>query len=60
MEVTKIFPTEDGFICGGSAYPSGRPCTYKISATDEKPAQRKELILAGDEYSLDPYIKIRR
>ena len=57
MEVTKIFPTEDGFICGGSAYPSGRPCAYKISETAEKPAQRKELILAGDEYSLDPYIK---
>ena len=60
MEISKVFPRENGFFCGGKAYPSEKPCVYYVYLTDEKLTERTELVLAGDEYSLDPYIKIRR
>lgn len=57
MEISKVFPGEKGFLCGGKAYPSEKPCVYNVYLTDEKPAEKTELVLTGDEYSLDPYIK---
>lgn len=57
MEISKIFPTEKGFVCGGRAYPSEKSCVYKVYLSEEKPSEKTELILAGDEYSLDSFIK---
>ena len=57
MEISKVFPRENGFFCGGKAYPSEKPCVYYVYLTNEKLTERTELVLAGDEYSLDPYIK---
>lgn len=57
MEISKIFPAENGFVCGGSSFPSEKPCIYNVYLSDEKPAEKTELILAGDEYSLDAFIK---
>ena len=59
MEVSAVFPSGDGFVCGGTAYPSGKPSVYRIYEADEKPAEKKELVLAGDENSIDAYIRAR-
>ncbi len=57
MEVSKIFPSKNGFVCGGSAFRSEKPCVYSVYLTQKEQEEKTELILAGDNYSLDSFIR---
>lgn len=57
-EVQKIFPTtDDGFICAGKSMDSGAPVISVLSPQTGYVESRKEIVLAGTEYSIDTRIE---
>lgn len=57
-EVEQIFADDEGrFICAGKSMDSGMPVISVISLQTGKADDRKEIILAGTEDSIDTYIE---
>lgn len=57
-EVQKIFPTDNGgFVCAGKSMDSGAPVISVLSPQKGYVESRKEIVLAGTEYSIDTRIE---
>ncbi len=57
-EVQRIFPTDNGgFVCAGKSMDSGAPVISELSPQTGYVESRKEIVLAGTEYSIDTRIE---